>query len=311
MTMQEDYTVRLDSFEGPLDLLLYLVRKSEVDITEISIAEITDQYIAFLDDIDRVDVEVAGEFLVTAATLLELKSRFIADTETTEGESAEREKSDSDELAPGMELIKNLLEYKTYRDASDALEDRRQQWEQRYPGGRAGISESTMDALADEYAEVQMDDLEIMDLLEAFQRIVETVQFDRLGEHEVHFDDTPIELHQADIVDRLEREGRRSGAESMTMREIFEGRTRPEMIGLFLAILELVRQQRLAVAPQESVEDLRLTLRPEEAQQADASDDDDDEDATADPQAWDDDHIFDDEDIDDDDDEDLARDDHD
>ncbi len=175
MTMQDEYTVRLENFEGPLDLLLYLTRKAEVDITRISIASIADQYIDFLDDIDRVNVDLAGEFLVTAATLVELKSRML----TPEGNDTEEDAADiaspTSQLSPGMELIQSLLQYRNYRDASDALEGRREEWLQRYPNGRAGISEERLDDLAGEYADLQLEDIEIIDLVEAFQRIVETV----------------------------------------------------------------------------------------------------------------------------------------
>ncbi|MCA9299389.1 MAG: segregation/condensation protein A [Phycisphaerales bacterium] len=282
MTTQDDYTVRLANFEGPLDLLLYLVRKSEVDITRISIAEIADQYIAFLDDIGRVNVDLAGEFLVTAATLLELKSRML--TPEQEQEEIARAVADveADRISPGMELIQSLLRYRNYRDASDALEARRVEWLNRYPAGRAGISEERLDDLADQYADLELEEIELMDLVEAFQRIVETVQFDRLGEHSVHYDDTPIELHQADIVDRLEREGGRTGRASLSMREVFAGRHRSEMIGLFLAILELIRQRRVRASAEDSAASIRLDLRPAPDENADPAAD------------WDDDHLFDD-----------------
>ena len=86
-SIQEDYTVQLESFEGPLDLLLYLIRRAEVDIQNIPIAAITDQYLLVLRQVDSVDVELAGDFLVMAATLMELKSRTLAPVEV-EGEDA-------------------------------------------------------------------------------------------------------------------------------------------------------------------------------------------------------------------------------
>ena len=110
--VQQDYKVRLDSFEGPLDLLLFLVRRSEVDLHDIPIGKITDQYLSLLSHAEKVDVELAGEFLVMAATLVEIKSRTIAPPETQEEhDGAEAEGSIED---PRADLIRQLLRYRAY-----------------------------------------------------------------------------------------------------------------------------------------------------------------------------------------------------
>ena len=88
---QEDYTVRIDAFQGPLDLLLYLIRRAEVDITDIPVAEITKQYLRFLKDVELIDIDEAGEFLVMAATLMEIKSRMLMPPEKKAGDSNGKE----------------------------------------------------------------------------------------------------------------------------------------------------------------------------------------------------------------------------
>lgn len=271
----QEYTVRLETFEGPLDLLLHLIVRAELDVTEIAIARITDQYLAHLEAIDHIDVEKAGEFLVLAATLLEIKSRYVtprpagdASADSGDGPGADAPELSTDDLA--TDLVRQLLQYKSYRDAGDALERRRDEWLRRYPAARA---QADRQALADAVREVEdadLDDLEVYDLVEAFSRILSTVQFDRLGDHAITDDETPIELHAADILDRLAHipdaapDGR-----GTSLRTIFEGRNRAEMVGLFLALLELCRQHRIRVRQDpgrttDPGDDIVIHLRPEE-----------------------------------------------
>ncbi|MBS0191885.1 MAG: segregation/condensation protein A [Phycisphaerales bacterium] len=272
--LTEDYRVRLESFEGPLDLLLFLIRKSEVDITDIPIATVADQYIAFLKDLDKdgipVDIEVAGEFLVMAATLMEVKSRWLARGEQA---SASDVTGDSDATDPRADLVRQLLAYKQYRDAADALEVRGREWQARFPAGGAEQTITPDDAtvLQNEVAALDVEDLELTDLLEAFRKIVSTVNFERLGDHQVVYDDTPIELHAADIVERIKSEsGALSEAASsrpmLSFRTILTGRTRSEMIGLFLAVLDLVRRRVVGVEQDKQNSEITLVLRdPDEA----------------------------------------------
>ncbi|MEM9084059.1 MAG: segregation/condensation protein A [Planctomycetota bacterium] len=275
--MTGEATIRLEQFEGPLDLLLHLIRKHELEISEISVAAITDQHLSFLDDVTNgerpIDVDTAAEFLVTAATLVELKSRWVdaqQDGEATPGEQRERD----DEGDAAAELIKSLLAYKAYREAADQLDERRAAWEKRYPLGRAAIDKSALaEAVRGQDEEVELEDVELYDLVEAFRTIYETVRFDRLGDHEVLDDDTPLELHAADLEDQIEREG------SKTLGAIFEGRSRGEMIGLFLALLELVRQRKVHVRTQEGhltrPRDITIERRQDAAEENDELDQDD------------------------------------
>ncbi|MFG0327891.1 MAG: segregation and condensation protein A [Phycisphaerales bacterium JB037] len=256
--MTTDYRVRLDAFEGPLDLLLFLIRRAEVDIHDIPIAEIAGQFLEHLRGIERVDIETAGEFLLMAATLMEIKSRMLVPVERsggTGGEGAERSEEDD----PRSTLVRQLLEYKKYRDAATRLEERLEEWQQRYPTASAGSPK--VDTGEGEDA-IDLDDLSLSDLAEAFGRIIESVNMDRLGEHEVLDDDTPIELHAEDLLDLLSRESR-SDRRELRLEKVFEGRTRGAMIGMFIAVLELVRQQRIAVRQDEGV--ILLSLRRDEA----------------------------------------------
>jgi segregation and condensation protein A len=271
VTTTLEYRVRLEAFEGPLDLLLYLIRQHEVEITDIPIARIADQYMAFLQiggGLDRIDMDLAGEFLVMACTLMEIKSRMLTPRPTALGEADPLE-SDGDAIDPRADLVRQLLAYKRYRDAADLLESRRQEWERRYPSAPTAFSEADEDRLRDALAradDLELEDVSLSDLLEAFQRIVAAVNFDRLGDHTVIVDDTPIELHAQDILDRLRRVRDEIGALShpseksrenadhggalgggLALQSIFAGRRRGEMLGLFLATLELVRRREVSL----------------------------------------------------------------
>ncbi|CAE7758503.1 scpA [Symbiodinium sp. CCMP2592] len=239
------YRVQLDAFEGPMDLLLYLIRKHEVDLHDIPISIITDQYLGFLDDLDSIDIDLAGEFLVTAATLMELKSRMLA-VDVVEREDAPDDKQE-DREDPRAELVRQLLEYKKYRDAATMLEHRQAQWERRAPVHSAGIDDESVRSAMDEMGELEIEDLDLSDLVDAFRAIVESVNFDRLGEHEVMSDDTPIEVYADDIVEKLNQSISRDASQQTTLRDLIINKPRQQMVGTFLALLVLVRDQRVLI----------------------------------------------------------------
>ncbi|MDG2423012.1 MAG: segregation/condensation protein A [Phycisphaerales bacterium] len=251
--VQQDYTVRLESFEGPLDLLLFLVRRSEVDLQDIPIAEITDQYLGMLGNVESVDVELAGEFLVMAATLVEIKSRTIAPKETVEGEDDAT--APEDPIDPRADLIRQLLRFQRIRLAAERLEDGRVLF-QRQLVVRVG---SDLEDKSQIETGLDLEDVHVMDLAEAYERIASAINFDAIGDHRVAIDDTPIALHQADLVDQLTR---RSG-QALNLQDIFAGRKASHRVGLFLATLELIRMRKVDFL-QEDEGPIRLTLRPVE-----------------------------------------------
>lgn len=219
-----EYKVDLEVYNGPLDLLLYLIRRSEVDIYDIPIAQITEQYVAYVSLLRDMDPDMAGDFLVLAATLMEIKSRMLLPTPPPEEE-------EEDFTDPRLELVRQLLEYKRYKDAARALDAAMQL--QALKHERVPVTPTLNDG------EVDLDEVQVWDLFAAFQKLLEaTGRRDR--KHEVLYDDTPIALHAADILDALEHDGGKREFQSL-----FEGRTKSQMIGLFLAMLELIRQKRV------------------------------------------------------------------
>lgn len=268
MPLQEDYQVALDSFRGPLDLLLYLIRRAEVDVHDIPIAQITDQYLVFLRQLNIIDIDVAGEFLVMAATLVEVKSRTLMPPagrgggDEASGDGSIMSDGGMDAADPRYELVQQLLAYQKYRIASDELETRRQAFMNRFARrpARHDIDLAMQEAPP---VEIELEDAHVLDLSEAYERIMASIDFAKFGDHKVEIDDTPIALHQEDLMDRLTRSTERK----LTLQEAFEGANTGSRIGLFLATLELVRLRRVTVV-QELIENpivLVLNEDPTEA----------------------------------------------
>ena len=253
-----EYRVELDIYNGPLDLLLHLIKRDELDIYDIPISKITDSYLAYLNmlremkDREGLDINVAGEFLVMAATLMEIKSATLLPRQKpTEQESAS---SAAAEVAdPRYELVQQLLEYKKLKDSATLLERRHQEHESRFPRFPA-----SSEAGSDEPPPVDLDEVQIWDLLTAFDRLMKEVGTRKPKYHEVTYDDTPIDLHAADIEDRLKRDGK------LTLRQLIVGRkSRSEMIGVFLALLELIREKKILVEQNAPQDDLEIIEAPE------------------------------------------------
>lgn len=246
------YRVNLDIFAGPLDLLLYLVHKEEVDIYDIPIARITDQYLRYIEILKNLDIDLAGDFLVMAATLMQIKSAMLLP-------GAEPDELGMEDLTdPRAELIRQLLEYKKFKDAANLLEAAADQHQQRFPRPDTIIELLKPDA----EPEIDLEQISVWDLLEAFDAICKAtgavVDISHIK------DDTPIDLYQVEILYRLQAEG------PMSFERIFESqRNRVVMIGLFLALLELIREGLVwAEQPKSSSSIYLRALAEEPAEQA-------------------------------------------
>ena len=257
-TPGRDYRVELDVYNGPMDLLLYLIKRDELDIYDIPIARITDSYIGYvrmlrgLGAAEGLDINLAGDFLVMAATLMEVKSAMLLPK--PKPEPGKETDAAADLADPRYELVQKLLEYKRFKDSAAALERKQEQHEARFPRYPA-----KPDGAGDEPPPVDLDEVQIWDLLSAFTRLMSEVGVRKPRYHEVTYDDTPIDLHAADIEDRLKREGH------ITLRQLIIGRSsRSEMIGVFLALLELIREKKILVQQPEVLGDVEIVEAPEE-----------------------------------------------
>jgi segregation and condensation protein A len=214
------YTVALDAYHGPLDLLLYLVKRDEVDVLDIPIARIAGQFREYLDVLQQLDVEFAGDFLVMTATLMEIKSRMLLPADA-------RPDAEDDVDDPRRELVRQLLEYRKFKDAAAALEERAVRQGARVP--RQGLPEPAAGGPA-------VKPVELWDLVSAFARLMRETQ--ALESATIAVDDTPQHVYEGQIRDRVRAEGR------VAFRAVFAPPYhKARLIGIFLAILELVRHR--------------------------------------------------------------------
>ncbi len=235
------YQVTLPIFYGPLDLLLFLVKRNEINLLDISIAQITDQFLQYLAVIEFIDVDSAGEFLIVAATLLEMKSRLLLPVSIDESE----EETGED---PRRELIRQLMEYRKFKDASgkiDQLVQEQEKYLTRKPLGSNQLSgEST-----------ELKSVEIWDLVAAFGRLVRQVKIAQ--PQTTIIDETPQVVYENLIIDKLHIE-HRFPFESLFIPPF----QKTKMIGLFLALLELIKRRFVHLEQQEPFGTIWIELAP-------------------------------------------------
>lgn len=218
-----EYRVHLDLFNGPLDLLLYLVRRNELSVVELPLAKIADQFQEFLGVLEFLDLDLIGDFLVMASTLMEIKSREVLPQAVEDTPEVDEEDSGHGEL------IARLLEYKKYKDAAAALEQRAAEWQERYPRLHDDRPDADRNHAADPIREV-----ELWDLVSALSRVLQKKVVDE--SRAIRYDDTPISTYVEQIAAQVRSEQRAAFS------SLFSGTNqRSKIIGLFLAVLELLR----------------------------------------------------------------------
>ena len=231
------YTVRLEMFEGPLDLLLHLIQKNEVDIFNIPIALITEQYLGTLNVMKVLNLDVAGEYLLMASTLLHIKSKMLLPT------SAEEEEEGGED--PRAELVRRLLEYQKYKEAAVDLE--RRPMLDRDVFIRLVLTDQE-ESKGEERIEVNL-----FELLDVFRQVLERAKPETF--HEVILDRLTVEEKVQDILSLLQRENR-----SMAFHLLFpEQASRRVIIVTFLAILELVKMKLVRIFQLAPFETIRIS----------------------------------------------------
>lgn len=231
------YHIKLEIFEGPMDLLLHLIRKHELDIYDIPVSLITQQYLEYLDLMKRLDMEIAGEFLVMASTLTHIKSRMLLPP-------PENPEEDDEGVDPRAELIRRLLEYKRFKDAAQSLEDKEAAWSQVYA--------RTADAAPEPPAadEPMLFDFHLFDLLAALRDVLARAPE---GAFEITAETVSITDKINYILGRLE------SVDTVLFADLFaESTTRPQIIATFLALLELMKSRVVRAVQVEQYGAIRL-----------------------------------------------------
>jgi segregation and condensation protein A len=216
--------VQLEIFEGPLDLLLHLIKKNEVSITDIPIATITEQYLATLELMQNLNLDVAGEFLVMAATLIHIKSRMLLPP----SEDAEDEEEGAD---PRAELVRRLIEYQRFKDAAAQLEQREMLTRDVFARSAASVEEAAFPGFRE---------VSVFELLSALRRVLERLPKDNV--HEVTLDKITVREKMTLLLDTLRAQGQ------VLFEALFsEAKSRMEVIVTFLAMLELVKVRAIRI----------------------------------------------------------------
>ena len=223
------YRVELDLFSGPLDLLLYLVRRNELDVRNLLVSQVVEQFLEYLDILKAIDLDIVGDFIVMAGTLAEYKSRLVLPQQPDESEP------DLDDET-GIDLIPQIIEYRKFKEAARLLEDQAAEWQERFPRLSNDRPPARRDASQDKIKHV-----ELWDLVSALSRVLKLQ--DAKQQSHIRYDDTPIPVY----IDRISQRVRSEKKVAFT--SLFGNeRLRSKIIGMFLAILELLRHHSFRAA---------------------------------------------------------------
>ena len=236
--METDYKVKLEIFEGPLDLLLYLIKRDEIDIYDISIERITKQYLDYLQAFKELKIDIAGEFIVMAANLIYFKSRSLLPLDQQPPEE------DAEEDDPRWDLIRQLIEYKKFKEAAAQLHDRAAEQERIFTrdGGTAPASD----------APLVLHEVGIFQLIHAFQEVIKRAEArEDLGE---------IFGERFSVSDKIEKIlDRVANGAALRFSELFgEITSRVEIVVTFLALLELIRLNQVRALQRKMFDDIEI-----------------------------------------------------
>lgn len=260
---QEDWQVRLPDFEGPFDLLLHLVRRGELDVSTMPLHEVADEYLEILAQLPEIDVEEAGEFLLVASLLVDLKIKRLEAEFGRRSPDVDAESPEVPEVVPddpAMQLTQALLRYQRVRDAAAELRDlgraaagrRPRHAPPHTPGSEPGLD---------------LEDAHVGDLVTALRALAERVDLRRIGDHVIEFDEVPMETLQSELIANL----RRAPEQVVPLQTTFADRPAPWRVGMFCATLELVRTQVVMVRQSDVDDIIEVRLRPDEASEPDQS----------------------------------------
>lgn len=238
------YNFKVEAFEGPLDLLLHLISRYEIDIYNIPVAEITEQYLSYVHTMKELQLDVASEYLVMAATLLQIKSKMLL----PKYEEDEYEQAEEFEEDPREDLMNRLIEYKKYKQAATQLKEREQERAQLYTRPPLDVA-----SFQKEEEATMPVDATLYDMLAAFQKLLRRKKAQRPVTAKITRQEIPIEKRMDDILSQLDIRGRQS------FYDLFADEDREVMIVTFLAILELMKNQKIILEQERNFDEIFLS----------------------------------------------------
>jgi segregation and condensation protein A len=251
--MSASYTIKLPQFEGPFDLLLFFIERDELDIYDIPIAKVTDDFLAYIRQMERLNIDLASEFVLVAATLCRIKAKLLIPRKPVD--------EAGNEIDPREELVSRLLEYKRYKSVLEEM--RRLERERSLRTGRGNVADELAKIATKALVDAELESVTLFKLLRAFERMMQRIEDAnrRPPVHRVVQFSYTIEEQQHHILDLTERVN--YGGERPSFHEVFAGCTdRMHAIVTFLALLELLNVQRVRVISGEGFNNFWLEPGP-------------------------------------------------
>ncbi|MGM0899953.1 segregation/condensation protein A [Mesobacillus maritimus] len=241
-----EYNVKIEAFEGPLDLLLHLINRLEIDIYDIPVAEITEQYLFYIHAMKELKLDIASEYLVMAATLLAIKSKMLLPKHEDESEEVF---GFEDEEDPRDELVGRLIEYKKFKEAAIEFKSLEKDRGLMYSKPPSDLSEYTKETLVEK---TDMN-VSIYDMLAAFQKLMRRKKLQKPLATRVTRQEIPIEKRMVEIIEQL------GTGERKRFQDLFPVHDRSHIVVTFLAVLELMKRQEIIVEQEQNFAEIFVT----------------------------------------------------
>lgn len=247
MNVQEHYNVKIDTFEGPLDLLLHLINRLEIDIYDIPVKEITEQYLLYIHTMKELQLDIASEYLVMAATLLAIKSKMLLPKQ--EDELLDEEIDIDYEEDPREELMNRLIEYRKYKEAAEDLKVLEEERSQIFTKPPSDLSEYVKDISVDHSLDVNL-----YDMLGAFQKLLRRKKLQKPLSTRITRQEIPIEKRMEEIINEL-----RGFKGKKKFTDLFPYHDKNHIVVTFLAILELMKNNSIFIEQQNNFSDIFIS----------------------------------------------------
>ena len=239
-----DYKVTIDNFDGPLDLLLHLIKKSDIDIYKISIEEITRQYLLYINKMQELDLDIASEYLIMASELIEMKSAMLLPKPVVEEDEYEED--------PREKLIERLIEYKKYKEMTNEFRNLEEERKKAYSKSVSDLAEFKVEE------ELDLGDLNIDDLIKAFNNLLVRKELDKPLNTKITKREYSVKKRSQEIKNILKEK------KQVEFEELFEELTKEYIVVTFLSILDLAKKQNLQIKQDDNFSKIYLKLKESE-----------------------------------------------
>jgi segregation and condensation protein A len=238
------YRVQLNNFEGPLDLLLFFIKRDELDIYDIPISYITKQFLEYIHLMEELDLDVASEFILMASMLMSIKAKMMLPREDSDDEEI-------DESDPRYELVQRLLEYKRYKEMSEKMADMDEETRKKYMRGYPEADEVDQQATGEALQDVTM-----FDLIAAFKKVLQDIERKNIVHH-VEKVSTTVEEQAEFVLNQLQEHGRQT-----FMQVCATLKNKIYVVVTFLAVLEMIKEQQINLFLEDDPTHFYIDLKP-------------------------------------------------